>query len=100
MDGSPDASDVQRSARVSCRHLSGITRTGPRGDTVSYSIEGGNEAGLFHIDAASGELFYTGTGEDYESDATRYELTVRVPFSGLDFKAPSREHPRQIQATR
>ena len=72
----------------------------PGGDTVSYSIEGGNEAGLFYIDAASGELFYTGTGEDYESDATRYELTVRVPFSGLDFKAPSTEHPRQIQATR
>ena len=45
---------------------------------MSYSIEGGNAAGLFEIDAASGELFYTGTGEDYETGSTSFELTVRA----------------------
>ena len=33
--------------------------------TVEYSLAGGNGAGLFEIDAASGELFYVGAGEDY-----------------------------------
>ena len=45
---------------------------------MTYSIEGGNAAGLFEIDAASGELFYTGTGEDYETGSTSFELTVRA----------------------
>ena len=33
---------------------------------------------LFNIDAASGELYYVGPGEDYESGVTSYELTVRA----------------------
>ena len=45
---------------------------------MTYSIEGGNAAGLFEIDAAGGELFYTGGGEDYETGFTRFELTVRA----------------------
>ena len=45
---------------------------------MTYSIEGGNAAGLFEIDAASGELFYTGGGEDYETGSTSFELTVRA----------------------
>ena len=48
------------------------------GSTVNYHLVGGNEVGWFTLDAATGELFYTGTGEDYESGTTRYELTVRA----------------------
>ena len=45
---------------------------------MRYSLAGGNEAGLFAIDETSGELFYIGPGEDYESGATTHELTVRA----------------------
>ena len=48
----------------------------PDGDSVHYSLAGGNESGLFAIDAASGELYYVGSGEDFESGVTSYELTV------------------------
>ena len=58
--------------------LGTVSATDPDGDTLTYSIEGGNAAGLFEIDAASGELFYTGTGEDYETGSTSFELTVRA----------------------
>ena len=51
------------------------SRRRTRNDTLTYSIEGGNAAGLFEIDAASGELFYTGGGEDYETGSTSFELT-------------------------
>ena len=50
----------------------------PEGTALSYSIEGGNASGLFEIDAASGELFYTGTGEDFEAGTGSFELTVRA----------------------
>ena len=50
--------------------LGTVSATDPDGGSVTYSIEGGNAAGLFEIDAASGELFYTGGGEDYETGAT------------------------------
>ena len=58
--------------------LGTVTATDPDGGSVAYSIEGGNAAGLFEIDAASGELFYVGGGEDYETGSTRFELTVRA----------------------
>ena len=58
--------------------LGTVSATDPDGGSVTYSIEGGNAAGLFEIDAASGELFYTGGGEDYETGATSYDLTVRA----------------------
>ena len=58
--------------------LGTVSATDPDGGSVTYSIEGGNAAGLFEIDAASGELFYTGTGEDYETGSTSFELTVRA----------------------
>ena len=62
-------------ARVS---LGTVSATDPDGGSVSYGIEGGNESGRFEIDAASGELFYVGGGEDYETGSTRFELTVRA----------------------
>ena len=58
--------------------LGTVSATDPDGGSVSYSIEGGNAAGMFEIDAASGELFYTGGGEDYETGSTSFELTVRA----------------------
>ena len=47
-------------------------------DAVEYSIAAGNGSGLFEIDAGTGELFYVGSGEDYESDTTSFDLTVRA----------------------
>ena len=58
--------------------LGTVSATDPDGGSVTYSIEGGNAAGLFEIDAASGELFYTGGSEDYETGSTSFELTVRA----------------------
>ena len=58
--------------------LGSVSATDPDGGSVTYSIESGNAAGLFEIDAASGELFYTGGGEDYETGSTSFELTVRA----------------------
>ena len=58
--------------------LGSVSATGPDGGSVTYGIERGNAAGLFEIDGASGELFYTGGGEDYETDTRWYELTVRA----------------------
>ena len=58
--------------------LGTVSATDPENATVTYSIAGGNESGSFEIEEASGELFYKGSGEDYESDATSYDLTVRA----------------------
>ena len=58
--------------------LGRVLATDPDGDAVRYSLTGGNESRLFNIDAASGELYYVGPGEDYESGVTSYELTVRA----------------------
>ena len=70
------AEDTDGSAnRIS---LGTVSATDPDGRSVTYSIEGGNAAGLFEIDAASGELFYTGGGEDYDTGSTSFELTVRA----------------------
>ena len=58
--------------------LGRVLATDPDGDEVRYSLTGGNESMLFNIDAASGELYYVGPGEDYESGVTSYEVTVRA----------------------
>ena len=58
--------------------LGTVSAAGPDSDTVRYSLVAGNESRLFAIDAASGEVFYVGTGEDFESGAGSYELTIRA----------------------
>ena len=58
--------------------LGTVTATDPDSDEVRYSLVGGNESMLFNIDAASGELYYVGAGEDFEGGVTSYELTVRA----------------------
>ena len=42
------------------------TATDADGDTVTFSIVGGNDAGLFEIDSATGELTFTGS-PDFEN---------------------------------
>ena len=63
--------------------LGTVSATDPEGAALSYSIEGGNASGLFEIDAASGELFYTGAGEDFEAGAGPFELTVQASDGDL-----------------
>ena len=58
--------------------LGTLSATDPEGTTLSYSLAGGNESGSFEIDAQTGELFYAGSGEDYETGTTRFTLTVRA----------------------
>ena len=59
--------------------LGRVTATDPDSDAVvRYSLVGGNDSSLFDIDETSGELFYVGAGEDFESGVTSYELTVRA----------------------
>ena len=60
-----------------------VSATDPDGTEPIYSIENGNESGQFSIDGATGELFYTGSGEDYESGTPPYDLTVRASDGGL-----------------
>ena len=47
--------------------LGTVAATDPEGATLAYSLAGGNESGSFEVGATSGELFYTGSGEDFES---------------------------------
>ena len=63
--------------------LGTVSAADPEDAALTYSIEGGNAAGLFEIDASTGALSYKGTGEDYESGTTSYELTVRASDGGL-----------------
>ena len=63
--------------------LGTVAANDPEGAAPTYSIVGGNESGLFTINAATGELFYTGAGEDYESGTTGHELTVRASDGSL-----------------
>ena len=63
--------------------LGTVSATDPDGDVLGYSLVAGNAAGLFEIDAGTGELFYTGAGEDYEAGVTRFDLTVRASDEAL-----------------
>ena len=60
-----------------------VVATDPDNDRITYSIDAGDPDGLFMIDAETGLAVYLGTGEDYESGTTSYELTVRASDGGL-----------------
>ena len=79
------AFDLAESADVSTTRvaLGTVSATDGDSDALTYSIEGGNAAGLFEIDGSTGALSYKGTGEDYESGTTSYELTVRTSDGSL-----------------
>ena len=64
--------------RIDRVSLGEVRATDPDGESVRYAIVAGDESGRFAIDAASGELFYVGPGEDYEGGDGPYTLTVRV----------------------
>ena len=53
------------------------------GDTLSYSITGGDPNGLFAVDS-SGAITYVGTGEDYRSSVTGPSHTLTVTVSDGD----------------
>ncbi len=53
-----------------------VMATDADGDSLTYSITGGNEDGKFMIDASTGALHYVGMGENYESSVRVHELTV------------------------
>ena len=63
--------------------LGRVSAADPEGVAVEYSLVAGNGAGLFELDEQTGDLFYVGSGEDYESGSTRFELTVRVSDGNL-----------------
>ena len=59
--------------------LGSVAATAAGGGEISYSLVGGNASGLFELNGASGELYYTGSGEDYEAANRQvFELTVRA----------------------
>ncbi|MYF68537.1 MAG: cadherin repeat domain-containing protein [Proteobacteria bacterium] len=45
---------------------------------LRYCLIGGNEAGLFELDEATGELFFNGSAEDFELIRDRFRLSVRT----------------------
>ena len=52
----------------------------PDNDALSFTLTGG--AGKFAVDATSGEVRYTGTGEDFEGGPGSYSLTVTATDAG------------------
>ncbi len=53
------------------------------GDTLTYSIVSGNNQGLFEIDPLTGIITRAGGGAfDFEAEASRYDLRVRVTDDG------------------
>ncbi len=51
------------------------------GDALAYSLAAGG-GGRFEVDAASGDVRYVGSGENYEDGPPEYALTVRVADAG------------------
>lgn len=75
-DAVPDRlSPAGNGTRVS---LGTVSEGALMGVPVRYRLVGGNESGLFDLNEATGELFFTGTAEDFELIRNRFELTVRV----------------------
>ena len=85
--------------------LGTMSATDPEGETVSYSLVDGYDSELFEIDAVTGELFYVGTGEDYESAAYTRHVAVRasdgefstdkiIPIRVSDVQEPNQGEPQ------
>ncbi len=53
-----------------------VTATDEDGDTLGYSITSGNADNNFNIDETTGDITYTGSGED--GSTPQYHLNVRV----------------------
>ena len=63
-----------RDGRAAPIALGRVVATDPDGD--DFELELAPASDRFILDAASGALSYTGPGEDFETDPTRYALTV------------------------
>ncbi len=57
--------------------LGQVTARDPTGELPTYLLEGASEA-PFALDAASGEVRYTGAGEDYEAGPGAYAFTAEA----------------------
>ncbi len=57
--------------------LGEVAATDLDGDELTYELASGDRS-RFEVGARDGALRYIGPGEDFESEAKRYELTVRV----------------------
>ena len=57
--------------------LGRVTARDPDGDELTYELASGDRS-RFEVGARDGKVRYIGPGEDFESDATRYELAVRA----------------------
>lgn len=57
--------------------LGRVTARDPDGDELTYELASGDRS-RFEVGARDGALRYMGPGEDFESEATRYELAVRA----------------------
>ena len=57
--------------------LGQVTARDPSGELPTYLLEGAGEA-PFALDAASGEVRYTGAGEDYEAGLGAYAFTAEA----------------------
>ena len=66
--------DENRDGRGTPVTLAQVRVTDPDGDDVEFGLASGSDR--FVIDAASGELSYTGPGEDFEAGPNRYALTL------------------------
>ena len=57
--------------------LGQVTARDPDGDELTYELASGDRS-RFEVGARDGAVRYIGPGEDFESEATRYELAVRA----------------------
>ena len=57
--------------------LGQVTARDPSGEQLTYVLAGSTEA-PFSLDAASGEVRYTGSGEDYEAGPVAYAFTAEA----------------------
>ena len=57
--------------------LGAVEAEDPDGDAVTYSLAVGDPE-RFAVGSGDGAVSYVGSGEDYESEPNRYELTVRA----------------------
>jgi len=58
-------------------HLGPVTAEDPDGDELAYEVSAGDRE-HFRIGSRDGVLEYVGPGEDFETEPSRYELTVRA----------------------
>lgn len=78
-DTAPTDSDAGTTRPVRGRvSLGGVSETWPTSGPVKFRLVNGDEADLFELDETTGELFFTGSAEDFERLTHGLDLTVHV----------------------